>query len=156
MQTITELVALHKHWIKIVRKFGEWHYAEDIVQEAYLKALSSKKEINYAYFYLILRSLTMNLHKAKVDKVEIENIPDIEDIEEIDIEEYTKPIMDFINTWEDYDRLMFLIWVNKGISMRKMARESGIPFMSIYNTIRNCKEKIKQWQKENQKVLAIR
>ena len=114
----------------------------------------SKKEINYAYFYLILRSLTMNLHKAKVDKLQIEFVADIEDKEEIDIEEITKPILEFINTWEDYDRLMFLIWVNKGISMRKMARESGIPFMNIYHTIKNCKQKIKQWQK-SRKVSGI-
>ena len=150
MQSITELHSLHSHWIKIVRKFGEYHYAEDIVQEAYLKVLSSNKEINFAYFYLILRSLTMNLHKAKVEKINIEFVADIEDKDEIDIEEITKPILEFINTWEEYDKLMFLIWVNKGISMRKMSRESGIPFMSIYNTIKNCKLKIKLWQK-NQK-----
>lgn len=154
MQTIKELYSLHKHWIGIVRKFGELQFAEDIVQEAYVKVLTTNKEINFAYFYLILRSLTMNLHKAKVIKIQIENIADYSDEEAIDIDELTKPILDFIKTWEDYDRLMFMIWVNKGISMRKMSRESGIPFMSIYNTIKNCKLKIKQWQKK-QKDLAI-
>ena len=155
MQTIEEIYAMHKHWVSIVRKFGEYQYAEDIVQEAYLKILSSKKDINYAYFYLVLRSLTMNLHKAKVVKVEITNETDLADEEEANIEELAQPILDFIKTWDDYDRLMFMIWVNKGISMRKMSRESGIPFMSIYNTIKNCKQKIKLWQ-EKQKDLATR
>jgi len=154
MQSIQELYSLHKHWISIVRKFGEIHYAEDIVQEAYLKALSLNKEVNFAYFYLILRSLTMNLHKAKVIKVEITNECERAEEEAIDIDEITKPILEFIKTWEDYDRIMFMIWVNKGISMRKMSRESGIPFMSIYTTIKNCKQKIKEWQK-NQKVSEI-
>jgi DNA-directed RNA polymerase specialized sigma24 family protein len=27
----------HKHWVSIVKKFGEVNYAEDVVQEAYIK-----------------------------------------------------------------------------------------------------------------------
>jgi hypothetical protein len=32
-----------------------------------------------------------------------------------------------------------------------MSRESGISFTSIYNTIKNCKKRLIQWQKEKQK-----
>jgi hypothetical protein len=35
--------------------------------------------------------------------------------------------------------------------MRKMAKESGIPLMNIFQTIQRCKLKLKLWQKENQK-----
>lgn len=96
----------------------------------------------------------MNLHNKKVVKVEITK--DIEyllvDSGEDDIVlELAKPYLDYIQTWEDYERMLFMVYVNKGVSMRKMARESGISFTSIYNTIKNCKLKLIQWQKEKHK-----
>jgi DNA-directed RNA polymerase specialized sigma24 family protein len=152
--SIDHLIDKHKHWITVVRRFGENTYAEDIVQEAYIKIIQSNKDVNFAYFYFTLRSLTMNLHNKKVIKIEITK--DIEflltdSIEEDIILELAQPFIDYIQTWEDYERMLFMVYVNKGVSMRKMARESGISFTSIYNTIRNCKSKLIQWQKENQK-----
>lgn len=152
MQNFDEILSKHRHWISVVKRFGEINYAEDIVHEAYIKILELDKPINFAYFYFTLRSLTMNLHKNKVVKVEI-----TKDIEYLLIDssqddlilELAKPILDFIQTWDDYERMLFMIWVNKGISMRKMSRESGISFTSIYNTIKTCKQKIMLWQKEN-------
>jgi len=143
----------HKHWIQIVKKFGETNYAEDIVQEAYIKLLG--KEVNESYFYYTLRSLTVNLHRKKIDKVEITREIEYslkEDTYNEDLNEFIKPYMDFINTWDWYDRKMYLIYINNNVSMRKMAKESGIPLMNIFQTIQRCKLKLKQWQKENQKV----
>jgi len=96
----------------------------------------------------------MNLHNKKVIKVEITK--DIEhllfDSQEDDIIlELAQPFIDYIQTWEDYERMLFMVYVNKGVSMRKMSRESGISFTSIYNTIKNCKLKLIQWQKEKHK-----
>ena len=154
MISIDHLVDKHKHWISVVKRFGEVTYAEDIVQEAYIKIIDSNKDVNFAYFYFTLRSLTMNLHNKKVVKVEITK--DIEyllvDSGEDDIVlELAKPYLDYIQTWEDYERMLFMVYVNKGVSMRKMARESGISFTSIYNTIKNCKLKLIKWQKEKHK-----
>lgn len=154
MISIDHLIEKHKHWIAVVKRFGEITYAEDIVQEAYIKIIDSNKDVNFAYFYFTLRSLTMNLHNKKVVKVEITK--DIEyllvDSGEDDIVlELAKPYLDYIQTWEDYERMLFMVYVNKGVSMRKMARESGISFTSIYNTIKNCKLKLIQWQKEKHK-----
>jgi DNA-directed RNA polymerase specialized sigma24 family protein len=154
MVNIDHLIDKHQHWISVVKRFGETSYAEDIVQEAYLKIINSNKDVNFAYFYFTLRSLTMHLHNKKVIKVEI-----TKDIEYLLIDstepnivlELAQPFIDYIQTWEDYERMLFMVYVNKGVSMRKMARESGISFTSIYNTIRNCKLKLIQWQKENQK-----
>lgn len=142
----------HKHWVSIVKKFGEVNYAEDVVQEAYIKVYG--KEINEAYFYYTLRSLTMDLHSKKVTKVEITR--DIEyslrEDESNDIaEELAQPYLEFIETWNWYDKKMFLLWVNNNISIRKLSRETKISFKSVYNTIRKCKERIKQWQKDQLK-----
>lgn len=154
MENFDHIFSKHRHWINVVKRFGEINYAEDIVHEAYIRILDLNKPINEAYFYFTLRSLTMNLHNNKVVKVEI-----TKDIEYLLIDEsnddflmeLAKPIFDLIATWKDYDRMLFMLWVNKGISMRKISRESGIPFMNIYHTIKKCKQKIYQWQKENQK-----
>jgi DNA-directed RNA polymerase specialized sigma24 family protein len=154
MQNLDHIFSRHKHWISVVKRFGEINYAEDIVHEAYIKVIDLDKVINEAYFYYTLRSLTMNLHNKKIIKVEITN--DIEQllVEPEDFEyiyELATPILEFIKTWDSYEQILFMLWVNKQISMRKMARESGISFTSIYNTITNCKKRIIQWQKENQK-----
>ena len=134
----------------MVKKFGEVNYAEDVVQEAYIKVYG--KDINEAYFYYTLRSLTMDLHSKKVVKVEITQ--DIEySLKEDEsnelAEELAQPFIDFIDTWHWYDKMLFMTWVNNKISMRKLSRETGIAFMSVYYTIKKCKERLKEWQ-ENQ------
>ena len=140
----------HKHWVAMVKKFGEVNYAEDVVQEAYIKVYG--KDINEAYFYYTLRSLTMDLHSKKVVKVEITQ--DIEySLKEDEsnelAEELAQPYIEFIDTWDWYDKKLFMLWVNNKISMRKLSRETGIAFMSVYYTIKKCKERLKEWQ-ENQ------
>jgi DNA-directed RNA polymerase specialized sigma24 family protein len=148
---MNHIYSKHKHWIKIVNKFGESQYAEDVVQEAYIKLHG--KDINEAYFYYTLRSLTMTLHKKKVNKIEITQDIEYSLVEEDDefIIDLAKPYQDYIETWEWYDKKLFLLWVESGVSMREIARRTNIGFMSVYNTIKNCKIKIKQWEKENHK-----
>jgi len=155
---IDHLVKRHRHWINIVRKFGELTYAEDIVQEAYIKILDKNKDINEAYFYYTLRSLTADLSRVKIIKVEftkeIEYLISEYETEDLIIES-TKFYFDYIATWDYYDQMLFSVYLKKGISMRKMSRESGISFTSIYNSIKNCKNKLRQWAKENHKDLEI-
>lgn len=87
----------------------------------------------------------MDLHRKKVVTIEIENI-DIED-EEYKHPECTEKYKEILSTFDWYDRDLFLLYANSGMSMRKISRETNISFMSIYNTIKKCQEKLK-----NQKV----
>jgi DNA-directed RNA polymerase specialized sigma24 family protein len=140
----------HKHWVSIVKKFGEVNYAEDVVQEAYIRVYG--KDINEAYFYYTLRSLTMDLHSKKVIKVEITKEIEyslLEDESNEIAEQMAQPFIEFIDTWHWYDKMLFMTWVNNKISMRKLSRETGIAFMSVYYTIKKCKQRLKEWQ-ENQ------
>lgn len=129
----------HKQWINIVRSFGEYNYAEDIVQEAYIKVLG--KEINDSYFYLTLRSITTDLHRKKVVTVEIDNLEFID--EEYEEPESTEKYLVILNSFSHYERILFNLYSESGMSMRKIARETNISFMSIYNTIKKCQEKLK-------------
>lgn len=147
-----KIYSKHKHWIKIVEGFGEKNYAEDIVQEAYIKLHG--KDINEAYFYFTLRSLTMDLHRKKVDKIEITQEIEYdlkEDTYQEELEEFIQPYKEFINTWHWYDRQMYLLYISKNVSMRKMSKDSGISLMNIFYTLQKCKQKIKEWQERNQK-----
>jgi RNA polymerase sigma factor (sigma-70 family) len=146
----------HKHWINVVKTFGEEYYAEDVVQEAYLKVYG--KEINEAYFYFTLRSLTADLHRLKNKSIlstEIEIKDDSEDLNTIisDSNVCLADVNNFINQLSGYDKLLFKAYINSGLSIRKFAKEIDISFMSVYQTIKKCKQ---QWQKENQKDLEIR
>lgn len=151
MSQADKIYSKHKHWIRVVERFGEHRYAEDIVQEAYIKLFD--KDINEAYFYFTLRSLTMDLHRKKVEMLPLskEVEYDISLVDEINLLEITQPYLDFIETWDWYDKMLFMLWVDSGVSMREISRRTHIGFMSVYNTIKNCKLKIQKWEKENQK-----
>lgn len=136
----------HKKWINVVRNFGEDFLAEDIVMEAYIY-IDKKENVNDSYFWSLLRSLTVNLQRQKA-KHQIVELPDnltIFDEEYVETP-FRSDLIDFINNWYWYDRKLFLL-VKNGYSMRKIARETGIGFNSIYNTVKNCEQKIKDYEK---------
>jgi DNA-directed RNA polymerase specialized sigma24 family protein len=136
----------HKKWVNVVRNFGEDFLAEDIVMEAYIY-IDKKENVNDSYFWSLLRSLTVNLQRQK-NKHQIseldENIVIFEN-EYIETQ-YKGYILEFIDNWYWYDRKLFLL-VKSGYSMRRIARETGIGFNSIYNTVKNCEQKIKEYEK---------
>ena len=139
-----EIFKQHKRWINIVKQLGIDDYAEDIVQEAYLKCLE-KKSINEAYFYLTLRSLAFDLHRKqkKIIKVPIEEI----NISiEIDKENEVFEIVDRLH-W--FDKQVFYLYYDNKLSMRKIAKETGISLSTIFNTISKCNDKIlKEWEEK--------
>lgn len=146
----------HKHWINIVKNFGEKYYAEDIVQEAYIKV--NGKDINEAYFYLTLRSLTTDLHRSKSKSIitnELDIIEsDLSDV--IDSSNYCIADLDmYMDKLTGYDKLLFKAFIKSGLSIRGFARETNISFMSVYSTIKKCK-KILWQEKENHKDLETR
>ena len=79
-----KLTKRHKDWINIVKSFGLKDYAEDLVQEMYIrvikyiddgKDISYKGDINYIYVYQCLRHMTLNLQikKAKINVINIDD-----------------------------------------------------------------------------------
>lgn len=144
----------HKHWVSMVKKFGEVNYAEDVVQEAYIKVMKLNKEINEAYFYYTLRSLTMDLHSKRVIKEVITKKIEyslFEDESNQLAEELAQPYLEFIETWDWYDKKLFMLWVNNRISIRKLSRETNIGFKSVYTTIKKCQKRLIEWQKDQLK-----
>jgi predicted DNA-binding protein YlxM (UPF0122 family) len=157
MELLTKVCSQHKEWVKIVTTFGS-DYPEDVVQEMYLrvhkygqkeKVLNESGEVNLFYIWTLLRNCWHDSNKLnKIEFISIEvlyNLATQEDyiqkhesynkIENL-IEEETK-------TWHHYDKMLFDIYRNKTLSMRDIAKETNISLKSIFNTLKNCKERIK-------------
>jgi len=149
----------HKEWVDIIRKFGEKTYAEDLVQETYIRIYrsnSSHKAVvngkpNKAFMYITLRNnyLTFVREKSKGHKVDLENIQleskiESEDNRYIANDVLDELIEDEVNNWHWYDKKLFLLYMNNDISMRSLAKETKISLSSIANTLKNCKIRLRE------------
>ena len=150
----------HKEWINIVKSFGEKSYYEDIVQQMYitLYKYSSKEKIikdgivSTGYIYFTLRSIYFQYYnsKKKVNKISIDNeeyfyeIPDDTQMDEqIAFNKLCKLIDNEVESWEWYNKKLFKIYRDTPLSIRGIANETNISWVSIFNSLKNAKKKIK-------------
>ncbi len=158
-----EIVAKqHKEWIRVINSFGEYDYAEDIVQEMYIvlhkyadpNKIITKGKANRGYIYFTLRTTYYQYYNAK-NKVHKVNIDDYKIKYDDNIEEneayndICKMIDDEIKGWHWYDKKLFQLYKNTDMSIRKLAKETGISWVSIFNTLKNCKTKIRNKYQED-------
>jgi len=154
----------HKEWIRIVNGFGEYDYAEDIVQESYLILYKYAKPekviengvIRRGYMYFTLRTTYYLYYNAKykVRKVSIDDgllqLEDNTDLREHDAYNLIcEKIDDEINNWHWYDKKLFTLYRDTNMSIRKIAGETKISWVSIFNTLKNAKNIIKDKLKED-------
>jgi DNA-directed RNA polymerase specialized sigma24 family protein len=130
----------HKDWVQMATNLGAGHYAEDIVQEMYIKLsqiknperLIDKKNPNQIvgfYVYTIIRSLIVDLQRIqkRTQMVSIESIRALK-ASDVDMEfeaEFTKKL-DAIEQAKDqmnwYDLKLFELYHNEGLSIRKLSK----------------------------------
>lgn len=160
-----ELVAKdHKEYVKVVQNFGEYFYAEDIVQEAYLRIYKYCKpeniiqngEVNKGFMYFVLRNLYLSYLKEleKNPKIPIDEIiySLYEEDETEKHEAYLRllnKVSKELNNWEWYDKMLFEIYKNDNKSIRKISKETRISTKSIFQTLKNCKKRLKENLKED-------
>jgi RNA polymerase sigma factor (sigma-70 family) len=165
----TMLIYAYKHhqdWINIARKYVGEYYAEDIVQEFYLRLYEKARlkdfvftdlTVNKSYAFLLIRSLAIDLQreKARSGKMYLEDIDytsedfkvkkRVKSLEEL--EAYNKislKIDAIIKDWHWYDKELFNIYRFTDLSIRGIAKETTISWVSIFNTLKRCKEIIKE------------
>lgn len=158
MSWINQVAKHHKEYIKTIENFGEYFYAEDLVQEMYIRLMTKNKElqvivngqVNRYYIYLTLRSLFVDFYrqKSKVIKVDISEILTLQQIDEIEEHEAFGDLMQKVNnelkTWHYYDQLLFKLYKDTDKSMRDIAKDTNISLRSIFCTIKSCKERLKE------------
>ena len=153
---LEELSKHHEEWIKMVNKFGEFNYAEDFVQSMYLRVdhytaydkVIQNGKVNKGYVWCVLRSMyfTHLAEKKRNQRVSIGEGFLIEDrVNEVD-ENYGVLLYKIDNemkTWDWYDTMLFKLYKDKDLSMRDIAEETNISLSSIFNTIKNCKQRLR-------------
>jgi len=148
----------HSMWISFVAKeISDYHFSEDIVQEAYIKAHRTNKEhkliiqgeVNKSYFFKMLKNLVNDYHRSK-GRVQKEYIDELgydegtngmqmERIEEIDKihHENRKKLRYYHNYWEQ----LYLKKTDiKKPSFRKIAQDADMCYVSLYRDWVTVKE----------------
>ena len=155
---LSEVAKHHKKWIEITRSYNGGIYSEDIVQEMYLKLHKYTKpekiivngKLNKGYVFFALKSIIVEYHRerAKIKKEDIEDHRFVSAEDDTDKKEAYERIITNIDKelkdWYWYDRDMFELYRDSGKSMRKIAAGTNISWVSIFNTLKNGKKKIKE------------
>ena len=163
MSWIAKVAQHHDECVSTVKGFGEDFFAEDIVQESYIKIIKYCREeqlvkdgeVRKAYMYFVLRNMFLDFKKQKNNKNKVsadvlnylgEGISnDLEDIQKADA---LNKIFDKVDTvvkdlhW--YDELLFKLYRDTGKSMRTLSKETGISTSSIFTTLKKCKDAIRE------------
>jgi DNA-directed RNA polymerase specialized sigma24 family protein len=154
----------HKEWVKLVQSFGEDFFSEDIVQESYIRLYKYCKpeniiqngQVNKGFMYFVLRNLYL-LHIKSEKKNAMVSLSGLEVLkdETTDLtkeEAYSKmlsKVHEEVDSWHWYDKQLFNIYKDTDLSIRDIAKETTISSSSIFNTLKNCKSKIKTKFKED-------
>lgn len=163
---LAKVAERHKEWIAIVKSFGEYDYAEDLVQECYLTIYKYADEskiirdgvVSRGYMYFTLRSLYYQYYnsKRKVSKISLDDdeftlqIPnDSQMDEQIAFHKICTMIDDHIESWRWYEKKLFTLYRDSDLSIRGIASETNISWVSIFNTLKNAKQEIKDKFKED-------
>jgi RNA polymerase sigma factor (sigma-70 family) len=157
LEWLNKVAKHHKDWVKIVNSFGEYFFAEDIVQETYImlmkwsseEKLFKDEQINKAYMYFALKN-TFLQHLNKNNKIKFISIEDAVNLQEENNEEENNAYNDLLNnidlecnTWHWYDKQLFELYKNTNKSLRQISAETNISVTSIFNTVKTCKRRIK-------------
>lgn len=156
----------HKEWIKTIQSHGEYDYAEDIVQESYIalmkyadesKLIDVNGDVRKGYMFFTLRSLFYQYYNKKklINKVPFDGCWELFD--DSNIEEHKAyndiclMIDEEIENWHWYDKKLFKLYRDTDMSMRDIASETNISLISIFHSIKNYKEILKnKFQKDYQ------
>jgi DNA-directed RNA polymerase specialized sigma24 family protein len=160
-QWLAKVAERHTEWVNVIKGFGEYEYCDDLVQETYLilyKYANEEKVIkdgvvSRGYMYFTLRSTYFQFYKnkRKIKKVSLDNEEYTQEVEYIDsLDEevaYNKictMIDEHIEDWRWYERRLFQLYRDSGLSIRGIAKETNISWVSIFNTLKNAKHELKQ------------
>ena len=156
----------HKKWVKLVNDLGEYSFAEDIVQEAYIvlykytneESIIKNGKVSKGYMFYTLRSVLFQLHNAKkkfkkqeiTDKEFFNKIPDIDNL---DVEEgynnFCILLDKKVDTFNWYDQKLWRLYSQTDMSIRKIASETNISWVSIFNSLKNIKNDLREELRED-------
>jgi RNA polymerase sigma factor (sigma-70 family) len=156
MDLLTLLAKKHNDWLSMAYSFGlPKEEAEDLVQDMYLKMhkISQTKEFIPAertyefYVYITMRNLFYDNKKAEVHKIDIDTIRTLATEDQDHNKEELETLLDKMNQCIEelhwYDKKIFEIYYGRGETIRQLSAGTKISSSSIFNTIKNVRETIK-------------
>jgi DNA-directed RNA polymerase specialized sigma24 family protein len=148
----------HKEWLLMANKMGIGKMSEDIVQETYLRIIrlnyvdgivKDDGSLNKFYMWLTIRAVHVDyLRSNSQNFVSLDEVK--ESYEETDLEKHEAlntldhKIHIEMKSWSWYDAMLFKVYKEGNASMRDIAKDSGISLTSIYNTLKNCKQRLRE------------
>lgn len=148
----------HKEWLLMAKKMGIGELSEDIVQETYLRIIrlnyidgvvKDDGSLNKFYMWLSIRAVHVDYLRANsMNLVSLDEVKEC--YEETDLEKHEAlhrfhiKINDEMESWHWYDSMLFKVYKEGKSSMRDIAKDTGISLTSIFNTIKNCKERLRE------------
>lgn len=159
--TVLDLLATkHKEWVKMAHSFGAGDYAEDIVQEMYIRLnryveepdrIMYKGEPNKLFVWVTLRNMVRNFQNKKDllvfsgDMVEYDKEEDAFDYGEAEaFERLIEKIWESTAELHWYDKKMFEIYHTTEMSMRDIEKETKISLYSIFDTLKKTKNYVRE------------
>ena len=158
MDWLTDIAKHHEEWVKIVRSFGEYNYHEDIVQETYIRLhqYSSREKLykdgvlQRGYIWIALKNTHILYLKSKEKKNKVSLGDNFQVADENNVEQkeaqgvLDQIIKETIESWCWYDAMLFNLYKDTDLSLRDIADKTNISLTSIFNTITNCKQRLKE------------
>ena len=145
--------------------FGAGDYAEDIVQEMYIRLnkyvedperIMYKGEPNKLFVWVTLRNMVRNFQNKKSvviysgDMVEYDREEQPFDYEEAEgFERLIEKMWESTSDLHWYDKKMFEIYHTTDMSMRDIEKETKISLYSIFDTLKKTKQYVKETNKED-------
>ena len=162
-KAIADIAKLHTYWVNYVSKYSmseyQSKYAEDFVQNLYVKLLESKsfcdtkiydakKQINRKYVFKTLRWLMLDdVKKAKIKTSKIiGNITVVDPVTVSPIQKETIVIQmhKAINKMPEEDKKIMKLYMYEIPSIRKISKALSKGSKTIQLKIKNCKQIIKK------------
>jgi RNA polymerase sigma factor (sigma-70 family) len=153
----------HHSWITVAFKYGSQDLAEDVVQDSYLKLIewaraNKDKPITDGLFFFIVRNTALDVtrkHKEFTDIDEVQ-LATLVTHENKFTDAQINAIHDELLTFHWFDAKVLDLYFNlsrdhnQEVSMRQLAEETGISVATIFNTIKRCKERIREALSESE------
>ena len=121
-----------------------------IVKYNYEEKILKDGKPNIALMWMMLRNRAFEINKTgSVQFLSLDEVRGVADADsELDkheaLERLHQRINEEMDNWHWYDAMLFKVYKEGNASMRDIAKDSGISLTSIFNTLKNCKERLKE------------
>jgi RNA polymerase sigma factor (sigma-70 family) len=155
---IIRLNSKNSSWVTVARKYGATDEAEDVVQESYIKLIEWAKRtepetLTDGIFFFIVRNTALDIARKGTYTTSIEELTSVfvsEDSETPTFEFDINAIHESISGFHWFDAKLIDLYFNlsrtypEEVSMRQISEETGISLSTIFNTIKRCKQRIRE------------